>query len=359
MKTINDIQPDVLAVVRKGTVIPALPLALDANRQYSPRYQRALCRYYVDSGAGGLAVGVHSTQFEIRDPDVGLFETVLSDASGFVADQAEKNGQPFFRIAGVCGKTGQAVKEAAFAGEHGFDACLLSMAAFDDAPGEEMIAHCREVAEVMPIFGFYLQPKAGGVRLPYEFWRQFSEIENVLGIKMAPFNRYDTLDVVRAVLDAGREKDITLYTGNDDNIVVDLLTEYCMTIDGEERRARIKGGLLGHWAVWTKKVVEMLDQVHDAVDSGAPIPQSLLSLNVEVTDCNAVLFDAANAFSGSLPGIHEVLFRQGLIQSTGCLDTDTKLSPGQNEEIDRICTMYPHMNDDDFVAENLERWLQD
>jgi hypothetical protein len=233
------------------------------------------------------------------------------------------------------------------------------MAAFGGASMDDMISHCCAVAEVMPVFGFYLQPKAGGVRLPYEFWRRFAEIENVLGIKMAPFNRYETLDVVRGVIDAGRENDITLYTGNDDNIVVDLLTEYRMTIDGEERRARIRGGLLGHWAVWTKKAVEMLDQIHELVAPGAPIPQHLLSLNVEVTDCNAVLFDAANAFTGCLPGIHEILFRQGLIPATGCLDPSARLSPGQAEELDRICRMYPHLTDDEFVAENLEQWLQD
>jgi dihydrodipicolinate synthase/N-acetylneuraminate lyase len=359
LKKISDIDPAVLAAVRKGIVIPAMPLALDANRKYSPRYQRALCRYYVDAGAGGLAIGVHSTQFEIRDPDIGLFETVLAEASGFVDSQAKKSGKPFFRIAGACGKTDQAVREAAFAGENGYDACLLSMAAFKDASVDEMIAHCREIAGVMPIFGFYLQPKTGGRLLPYEFWREFAEIENVLGIKMAPFNRYQTLDVVRGVIEAGREDEIVLYTGNDDNIVVDLLTEYRMTIDGEERCVRIVGGLLGHWAVWTQKVVEMLDQIHEIVTPGAPIPQHFLSLNVEVTDCNAVLFDAANEFNGCLPGIHEVLYRQGLIEFTGCLDSKQALSPGQAEEIDRLYRLYPHLADDDFVAANLERWLAD
>jgi len=354
---VSDLPADVLAQVRRGTVIPALPLALDANRRFDERHQKALCRYYVAAGSGGLAVGVHSTQFEIRDPGVDLFEPVLALAAETL--DAAAAGKPFLKVAGVCGRTEQALREATFASGVGYQAALLSLAALKDESIDEMVAHCRAVAEVMPIIGFYLQPAVGGRVLPYSFWRQFAEIENVLAIKMAPFNRYQTLDVVRAVCEAGRAADITLYTGNDDNIVADLLTTYRIQTANGPVETRIKGGLLGHWAVWTHKAVELLDELHAVLDAGDTIPAELLTRGIEVTDTNAVFFDAANAFHGCIPGIHEVLRRQGLLPGTWCLNPAEVLSPGQSEEIDRVYAAYPHLHDDAFVTANLASWLAD
>ena len=349
----------VLNDFRKGVVIPAQPLALDARRKLSERHQRALTRYYIDAGAGGLAVGVHSTQFEIRDPDVGLFEPVLTLASETIDAACAKRGRGFLKIAGVCGKTPQAMREAAFARSAGYHACLLSLAALKDAEVPDLIAHCREIATVMPLIGFYLQPSVGGRILPYAFWREFATIPNVLAIKMAPFNRYQTLDVVRAVCDAGRDRDILLYTGNDDNIVVDLLTAYRIhTVDGP-REVRIVGGLLGHWAVWTRNAVELLAECRRLVEAGGAVPQAMLTRAVEVTDTNAAFFDTAHQFAGCIPGIHEVLRRQGLMPGTWCLNPHERLSPGQAGEIDRVYAAYPHLNDDVFVKENLDRWLAD
>jgi dihydrodipicolinate synthase/N-acetylneuraminate lyase len=353
---ISSIPSQCLESFRRGGVIPAQPLALNAQRKLSERHQRALTRYYVDAGASGLAVGVHSTQFEIRDPAFGLFEPVLTLASETIDAACAGKGQGFLKIAGVCGKTPQAVKEALFARATGYHACLLSLAALKDAGVPALIAHCREIAAVMPVIGFYLQRSVGGCPLPYAFWREFAEIPNVLGIKMAPFNRYQTLDVVRAVCDAGRENDITLYTGNDDNIVVDLLTPYCIRTAKGPREVRIVGGLLGHWAVWTRKAVELLADCHRCVREGA-IPQSMLTRAVEVTDSNGVFFDVANGFAGCIPGLHEILRRQGLMPGIWCLNPHEQLSPGQAAEIDRVQATYPHLNDDDFVRENLSRWL--
>jgi len=355
--TIADLPADVLAQVRRGTVIPALPLALDANHTFDERHQKALCRYYVAAGCGGLAAGVHSTQFEIRDPGIDLFEPVLSLVAETV--DAAAAGRPFLKVAGVCGTTEQALREATFARGVGYQAALLSLAALKDETIDDRVAHCRAVAQVMPIIGFYLQPAAGGCLLPYRFWRQFAEIENVLAIKMAPFNRYQTLDVVRAVCEAGRADDITLYTGNDDNIVADLLTTYRIQTATGPVQTRIRGGLLGHWAVWARKAVELLDAVHAVIDAGDTVPTEWLTRGIEVTDTNAVFFDAANAFQGCIPGIHEVLRRQGLLPGTWCLNPQEVLSPGQAEEIDRVYAAYPHLNDDDFVAANLADWLTD
>ena len=357
--SIPSIPSDILAAFRQGGVIPAQPLALNENRKLSERHQRALTRYYVDTGACGLAVGVHSTQFEIRDPDIGLFEPVLALASETIDAACARRGTGILKIAGVCGPTAQAVKEAAFARATGYHACLLSLAAMKDADIPTLIDHCRAVAGVMPVIGFYLQSSVGGRPLPCEFWRRFAEIPNILAIKIAPFNRYQTLDVVRAVCEAGREKEIVLYTGNDDNIVVDLLTLYRIRTSSGPREVRIVGGLLGHWAVWTRKAVSLLAECHACVQAGGPVPAALLTRAVEVTDTNAVFFDAANRFAGCIPGIHEVLRRQGLMSGTWCLNPHEQLSPGQAAEIDRVYAAYPHLNDDDFVRANLSRWLAD
>lgn len=330
-------------LLRQGVVIPAHTLALDAARRLDERRQRALTRYYLAAGVGGLAVGVHTTQFAIRDPRVGLFRPVLELA----AEEMQHCARPLVRIAGVCGQTPQALREAALACELGYDAVLLSLAALKNENEDALIAHCRAVAGSMPIIGFYLQPAVGGRALGYAFWRKFAEIENVVAIKVAPFNRYQTLDVVRAVIDSGRE-DITLYTGNDDNIVADFLTPF--SFGG--RTLRIVGGLLGHWSVWTKRAVEYHRQCRMAEPDAA-----LLRLAVEVTDCNAAFFDAANGFHGCIAGLHEVLRRQGLLGGIWCLDPEEGLSPGQMEELDRVYRSHPHLNDDAFVEEHREAWL--
>ena len=319
--------------LQAGLVIPAHPLALTADGKLDERRQRALTRYYAAAGAGGVAVGVHTTQFAIRDH--GLLRPVLE-----LAAETSREHR-LIRIAGVCGTTAQAVREATLARDLGYHLGLLSLAALKDEDDDALIAHTRAVAEVIPIFGFYLQPAVGGRVLPYSFWRRFAEIPEVAAIKIAPFDRYRTLDVVRAVADGGRT-DIALYTGNDDHIVLDLLTE------------PIVGGLLGHWAVWTRRAVELLAEIH-AVEG--EVPSHLLARAEEVTDCNAALFDAANGYAGCIAGIHEVLHRQGLLGGTGCLDPDERLSPGQAEEIDRVRAAYPHLTDDAFVAEHLDSWL--
>jgi dihydrodipicolinate synthase/N-acetylneuraminate lyase len=332
------------ARLASGCVIPAHPLALTADRRLDERRQRALTRYYLAAGAGGLAVGVHTTQFAIRNPQVGLFRPVLELA----ADEMNRAGRPLVRIAGICGPTAQAVTEAGLARDLGYDAGLLSLAALSDANVDALVAHSRAVADVLPVVGFYLQPSVGGRVLPYSFWRRFAEIEGVVAIKIAPFNRYQTQDVVRAVIEAGRD-DIALYTGNDDAIVADLLTPFRFA--GRERR--IVGGLLGHWSVWTRRAVELLDRCRLA----AATPD-LLRLGVEVTDSNAAFFDAANAFRGCIAGLHEVLRRQGLLEGLWCLDAHETLGPGQLAEIDRVSAAYPHLNDDEFVARHRDEWLR-
>jgi dihydrodipicolinate synthase/N-acetylneuraminate lyase len=337
------VSADLRAALVAGLAIPAHPLALTAARRLDERRQRALTRYYLAAGVGGLAVGVHTTQFAIRDPKVGLFKPVLELA----AEEMNRAARSVVRIAGVCGETKQAVAEATLIRELSYEAALLSLAALREADDDALIAHCRAVAEITPIIGFYLQPSVGGRVLPYAFWRRFAEIENVVAIKIAPFNRYQTLDVVRAVIEAGRE-DIALYTGNDDNIVADLLTPFRFA--GAERR--IVGGLLGHWSVWTKRAVELLERCRSA-----DAKPELLRLGAEVTDSNAALFDAANGFRGCIAGLHEVLRRQGLLEGLWCLDEDETLSPGQLEEIDRVYRAYPHLHDDAFVAEHRDAWL--
>ncbi|MBN7786472.1 dihydrodipicolinate synthase family protein [Ponticoccus gilvus] len=347
----TDIPAPVLDLIQKGTVIPAHPLALDDGNNLDRIRQRALTRYYLDAGAGGLAVGVHTTQFEIREH--GLFEPVLKACSEAAEDWSDR---PLVRIAGLVGPTEQARREAHIARDLGYHAGLISLAALKTASMDELVAHCREVAKEIPLFGFYLQPAVGGMTLPFEFWRHFAEIENVIGIKMAPFDRYGTLDVVRGVAAARAEDRITLYTGNDDHIVGDLLTPFKIARDDALLTLRIRGGLLGHWSVWTKAAVELYQRCRAAADSGQ-IPADLLALDTEVTDCNAALFDVANGFRGAIAGCHEVLRKQGFLTHVRCLSPEERLSPGQAEEIARVARDHPHLTDDAFVADNLERWL--
>ena len=344
----------------RGLVIPACPLALTHERKLDERRQRGLARYYSAAGADGLAVGVHTTQFAIRDPDVRLYEPLLQ-LVGEEFDRADQKrlasgAEPMLRVGGICGDLKQAVAEAELLCASGMHAGLLSLGAHAHADTDELIAHCRRVAEVIPLIGFYLQPAAGGRHLTFEFWRRFAEIQNVVAIKIAPFNRYQTIDVARAVVDSGRV-DIALYTGNDDNILVDLLTPFVWESQGCRVERRIVGGLLGHWAVWTKSAVAMHRECRRLAATGAPIPPEMLALNVQVTDANAAFFDAARGFAGCIPGIHEVLRRQGLLDSIICLDPLEMLSPGQADEIDRVCRAYPHLADDEFVAEHRDEWL--
>jgi hypothetical protein len=347
--------PNIRAALQDGTVIPAHPLALDANGRLDERRQRALTRYYVAAGAGGVAVGVHTTQFAIRDPKVGLFEPVLSIAREEM-DRADAHlAEPMIRIGGICGTTDQALREADLLVQLGYDAGLLSLAAFKDSDDATLIAHCETVGAHIPLVGFYLQPSVGGRVLSYGFWRRFAEIPAIVAIKIAPFNRYQTLDVVRAVIDAGRD-DIALYTGNDDAIVSDLVTRFRFRRNGATVERRIVGGLLGHWAVWTRGAVVLLDECHTAARTGQ-VPTALLERGVEITDANSAFFDTAHSFAGCIPGIQEVLRRQGLLASARCLDSRETLSAGQPAEIDRVCRAYPHLADDAFVAANLQEWM--
>jgi dihydrodipicolinate synthase/N-acetylneuraminate lyase len=338
----------------EGIVIPAHPLALTAERKLDDRRQVALTRYYCDAGAGGVAVGVHTTQFAIRDPHVGLFEPILRLAATTLDGFERAGGRRLLRVAGVCGKTPQAVSEACLARNIGYDLGLLSLAALPDAPDAELIEHCRQVAEVIPVMGFYLQPSVGGRLLSYEFWRRFCEIESVTAIKVAPFNRYQTLDVARGVIDSGRSAEIALYTGNDDNIIPDLLAE--IRVGGGTTRFR--GGLLGQWAVWTRGAVQLLETIQACRAANGAGAAEILASSAALTDANAALFDVCHHFAGCLAGLHEILRRQGLLAGRWCLDPNEDLSPGQLEEINRVCTNYPQLADDDFVRSHLDQWLK-
>jgi dihydrodipicolinate synthase/N-acetylneuraminate lyase len=357
---------DLRAHLLAGQAIPALPLALSRSRRWDERRQRAVVRYYVEAGAGGLAVGVHSTQFAIRDPKVGLYEPVLSLAAETArhwltqatpplplgnSGPARNSPRPFALIAGLCGRTAQACREAELATRHGYHAGLLSLGAWARDDDRAVLRHCRAVAREIPLVGFYLQPAVGGRVFSYDFWRAFAEIPQLVAIKIAPFHRYRTIDVVRAVLEAGRD-DVALYTGNDDNILADLLTPF----EFAGRTRYIVGGLLGQWGVWTERAVALLEEVKH-VRTAEAVAAGWLTRNAALTDANAALFDAANTFAGCLPGIHEVLRRQGLFATTACLDPHERLSPGQAREITRVAQAYPWLVDDAFVAKNLSRWL--
>jgi dihydrodipicolinate synthase/N-acetylneuraminate lyase len=348
------LDPAVAAILQRGVVIPAHPLALTANRKLDERRQVALTRYYCDAGAGGVAVGVHTTQFAIRDPRVGLYAPVLRLAAGTIAEFERTSNTRIVKVAGVCGTTPQAVAEAAAARDAGYHLGLLSLAALPAASDAELLAHCRAVAQEIPLCGFYLQPSVGGRILSYEFWRGFCSIPAVAAIKVAPFNRYQTLDVVRAVADSGRAADIALYTGNDDNIIADLLTEFPFA----GRRLTFRGGLLGQWAVWTHSAVRLLETVHACRDAAGQGAAEILAGSAALTDANGAFFDVRNRFAGCIAGLHEILRRQGLLAGRWCLDPSEDLSPGQLEEIDRVCAAYPDLTDNDFVRENLDLWLK-
>jgi hypothetical protein len=356
--------------LRSGMVIPAHPLALTAARRLDERHQRALTRYYLASGAGGIAVAVHTTQFAIREARFGLHQPVLELAAETAREWQASRGMageslspsaaasPIL-VAGVVGRTDQAIAEASLARDLGYDIVLLQLGALGDASDDELIAHCERVAEVMPLFGFYLQPAVGGRRLGREFWRRFAAIPNVAAIKVAPFDRYATLDVLLGVATSGRGRQVALYTGNDDAIIADLLFQ-CATTDQDDAPLvlRFSGGLLGHWAVWTSKAVLLLERIHGVMADGGSIPVDLLDLAHQTTDANAAIFDPANRFAGCVPGIHEVLRRQGLMAGRWTLDPHEDLSPGQFAEIERVCRAYPHLADDGFVAAHLDDWLR-
>jgi dihydrodipicolinate synthase/N-acetylneuraminate lyase len=348
---VNTVPAEAAALLRRGTVIPAHPLALDAARRLDERRQRALTRYYLDAGAGGLAVGVHATQFAIRE--AGLYEPVLRIAAEEAGRWARR---PVLMIAGLSGKTQSAAREAKTALALGYHAGMLSLAPMKGASVDELVEHCAAVAREIPLVGFYLQTAVGGVPLPFEFWRRFAAIENVVAIKTAPFDRYRTLDVIRGVVAARAEERIALYTGNDDHIVLDLAVPFVVARGSERVTVRIRGGLLGHWSVWTKTAVDLLGRIHEEVGKGA-ISEPTLALDSRVTDCNSAFFDVANGFAGCIPGCHEVLRRQGLLEGTWCLDPNERLSPGQAEEIDRVYREHADLADDAFVRANLGRWL--
>ena len=347
---------EALKILHGGTVIPAIPLVLDENRKFNEAGQRTLIRYYLDAGVGGLAVAVHTTQFEIRKPEVGLFEPVLRVTKEEMDAYEARTGKTLVRVAGACGEAEQACAEARTAKALGFDAVLLSPGGLAHRTEEELVERTHAVAAEMPVIGFYLQTACGGRRLSYEYWKAVADTPGVVAIKCASFNRYQSIDLVRGVAYSARREEIALYTGNDDNIVADLLTPYRFPVDGKEVELRFVGGLLGHWSVWTHSVVKLYEELREYRD-GRDIPAELLARGAAVTDCNGVFFDVAHNFAGCIPGVHEVLRRQGLMAGTWCLDPDETLSEGQEQEISRVYEMYPHLNDDAFVALNLKDWM--
>ncbi|MEU4643575.1 dihydrodipicolinate synthase family protein [Micromonospora sp. NPDC023814] len=343
---------DVGAALREGVVIPAHPLALDATGRLDERRQRALSRYYLDAGAGGLAVGVHTTQFAIRD--AGLLEPVLRIAVDTVREAPRD--RPVVLVAGVSGTTDQAVAEAKLAADLGYHLAMVILRGLAELTDDELIAHIAAVGEVLPVFGFYLQPAVGGRTLGFDFWARLAELPCLAAIKIAPFDRYRTLDVVRAVCESTRAAEIALYTGNDDNIIVDLLTTYRFPVNGGQVSKRIVGGLLGQYAVWTRRAVELFERAREAARTGQ-LDEELLTTAARLTDANAAVFDVANGFAGCVAGIHEVLWRQGLLDNVRLLDEQERLSPGQAAELDRVIRAYPDLQDDAFVAAHLDRWL--
>ncbi len=343
----KELHSSIRQLLHEGVVIPAHPLALNQHLQLDEKRQRLLTRYYMACGAGGVAVGVHTTQFEIRKPEINLLEPVLQIAADEI-EQAHLK-RPFIKAAGICGPVKQSLKEAELAVKYDYHLGLVSNGGLSEYSEAELIKRAEAISQVIPVFGFYLQPAAGGRLLSYEFWRDLVEISNVYAIKIAAFNRYQTLDVVRAVCNSGRRNEIALYTGNDDNIVADLLTPYQFMVNGEKIEKRFVGGLLGHWAVWTKRAAELLDEIKHCIANNYSGVEKLLAKGIEVTDMNAVIFDEKNFFHGCIPGIHEVLRRQGLLQGRWCLNPQEELSVGQMEEVDRLYKNYPHLTDDEFV----------
>lgn len=349
------LKPELKTLLHEGTVMPAYPLALNQDRSFDEFNQRVLTHYYIDSGVGGLAVGVHTTQFEIREPQHNLYETILRVAAEEI-DRAELD-RPFIKLAGICGPTKQAIAEAELAVKYGYDIGLLSMGGLNDYTEADLLERTKAVAKVMPVFGFYLQPSVGGRVFTYDFWEKFMEIDNVVAVKTAPFNRYQTLDVLRAVCHSSRIDDIAVYTGNDDNIVADLLTPYEMNVNGKMVQKDFLGGLLGHWAVWTKNAVELMEEIKEAKRTQTGY-RELLMKGTQVTDSNAAFFDINNDFQGCIPGINEMLARQGLLQGNYCLNPDEVMGKGQAEELTRVSQDYPHLSDDEFIQENLEKWRE-
>ena len=346
---------EALLKLKSGTVIPATPLALDDNRCFDEETQKLLMKYYLNCGVGGIATAVHTTQFEIRKPEISLYEPVLKIVSEEIDKFEKENNTVIVKVAGVCGKTEQALEEAKTAKKYGYDAVLLSPGGLNDMSEDYMIERTKAVAEIMPVIGFYLQTAVGGRVFSYDYWEKLCAIENVVAIKCASFNRYTTLDVVRACAMSERSEDITLYTGNDDNIVIDLLTKYSFSENGKTFTKGFEGGLLGHWSVWTKKAVEIFDKIKKEKNNEM-ISTELLTLAAEVTDVNSAFFDTANNFKGCIAGLHEVLKGQGLMKNIYCLNPDETLSEGQIDEIKRVYKMYPHLNDDEFIKENIEKW---
>lgn len=344
-----------LEILKSGTVIPATPLALDENRKIDEAGVRLLMKYYLNSGVGGIATAVHTTQFEIRKPEVGLFEPILGIVSDEIAKYEEQNNKVIVKVAGVCGPVEQAVKEAELAKKYGYDAVLLSPGGLNHFSEDELVFRTQEVAKIMPVIGFYLQTAVGGRVFTYNYWERICAMENVVAIKCASFNRYQTEEVVRAAAMSPRCDDITLYTGNDDNILIDLLTKYKFVKSGKIVEKAFEGGLLGHWSVWTKKAVEIFDMVKKEKNKPC-ISTELLTLAAQITDSNSAFFDTPNNFSGCIAGLHEVLRRQGLMKNIYCLNPDETLSKGQAAEIDRVYKMYPHLNDDEFIRQNIDKW---
>lgn len=347
-----------LEILKKGTVIPATPLVLDENRKIDEKGIRLLMKYYLNCGVGGIATAVHTTQFEIRKPEIALFDPILKIVSEEIDGFEKKNNKVIVKVAGVCGAAEQAVREAETAKKYGYDAVLLSPGGLNSLSEAELIERTARVAEIMPVIGFYLQTAVGGRVFSYDYWEKICATENVAAIKCASFNRYQTLDVVRAAAMSERSGEITLYTGNDDNIVIDLLTEYSFDKNGKTVKRGFDGGLLGHWSVWTKKAVEIFNRIKEEKGKEA-VSKEMLTLAAQITDSNGAFFDTANNFSGCIPGLHEVLRRQGLMKNIYCLNSEETLSKGQAEEIDRVYRAYPHLNDDKFIADNIEAWKKE
>ena len=346
-------QERALQILQGGTVIPAIPLALTENRKLDEKYQRRMIRYYLEAGSGGVAAAVHSTQFEIRDPQHNLFEPVLELVSDEIGKYEAQTGKTIIRIAGACGEAPQACREAETAKRLGFDAILLSPGGLGHLTEEQLLERTRAVAEIMPVIGFYLQEAVGGRKLSREYWRELADIPNVVAIKCACFDRYRTEDLVKGVMESSRWEEVALYTGNDDHIVMDLLTPFAHN----GRKKFFVGGLLGQWSVWTNRAVEIFSACKDCRNTGT-IDIGLLTVAEHLTEANGAVFDVAHKFAGCIPGMHYVLMKQGLMRGLWCLNPEEVLSEGQAEEIDRLWAAYPEIADDEFVKNFMENSVQ-